>query len=157
MRFSDLPLRIREKAVIGPLFPKHGHCWLWQGALSGTGYGRMKELGTRKNVQVHRAIYQMAKRIRLPEHRVLDHLCRNRACFNPRHCEPVSNKVNILRGTSPAALNASKFVCDNGHSLDDAYKGSFGRKCRVCQKANADRYYWERGGREKRMARLHGT
>lgn len=157
MRFVDLPARIRAKAVIGPLFPKHGHCWLWQGSLSGSGYGRLKLLGTRINEQVHRFVYELAKGIKLPKRKVLDHLCRNRACFNPRHVEPVTHKVNILRGTAPSAINAAKIVCDSGHSLDDAYKGRFGRKCRICQKANTLRYYWEGGGREKRMARLHGT
>lgn len=34
----------------------------------------------------------------IPEGLVLDHLCRNRACCNPDHLEPVSLRENLLRG-----------------------------------------------------------
>jgi hypothetical protein len=41
----------------------------------------------------------------IPEGLQLDHLCRNRACVNPDHVQPVTNAVNTQRGKS-ATLDA---------------------------------------------------
>ncbi|NMM88952.1 hypothetical protein B2J88_32170 [Rhodococcus sp. SRB_17] len=67
---------------------------------------------------------------------VVDHLCRNTLCVNADHLEEVTIQVNILRGTSPAALNALKFECSRGHLLagDNLYVMANGwRQCRLCQ------------------------
>jgi hypothetical protein len=37
----------------------------------------------------------------IPEGLQLDHLCRNRACINPAHLEPVTNLENLRRGELP--------------------------------------------------------
>jgi hypothetical protein len=34
----------------------------------------------------------------IPDGLMLDHLCRNTACVNPSHLEPVTNSVNVQRG-----------------------------------------------------------
>lgn len=54
----------------------------------------------------------------------LDHTCRNRACVRPKwsgdpdgHTEPVTRRVNLLRGETHPARNARKTVCDHGHPL----------------------------------------
>ena len=69
----------------------------------------------------------------------LDHLCRVGLCVNPAHLEPVTGRVNTLRGTSPAAVNAAKTHCINGHLLDgdNLYLEGSKRKCRTCMSARS--------------------
>ena len=42
--------------------------------------------------------------------------CRNPACVNPDHLEPVSIRENLLRGVGPSAQHAKKTHCPAGHS-----------------------------------------
>lgn len=70
-------------------------CWIWLGEENRNGYGRFKRRG--KKIMAHKYYFQLFKG---PIQRglVLDHLCRNRACVNPEHLEPVTVQVNTLRG-----------------------------------------------------------
>lgn len=114
-------------------------CWVWAGAKS-KGYGTASVKG--KQVTVHRAVYE-ALIGAVPEGMVLDHLCRNKSCCNPEHLEPVTQRVNVLRGTSLAAVNASKVVCVAGHPLEgeNLYETPGGaRHCRVCRRARKAEY-----------------
>lgn len=105
-------------------------CWLWRGSLRPDGYGQIAmKPGAPK--LAHRVAYELAKGP-IPAGLTLDHLCRNRACVNPDHLEPVDNRTNTLRGIGPTAINASKEVCKRGHSLADAYVSKGMRYCRTC-------------------------
>lgn len=101
-----------------------GDCWVWIGVLQNRGYGAITIRGT--NVLAHRASYLIVHGS-IPNELELDHLCRNRACVNPEHLEPVTHQENMRR--SP--LRQTKLVrCGRGH--DNWVEYPSGRKCRTC-------------------------
>ncbi len=110
-------------------------CWVWRGSKDRAGYGRISH--ARENALVHRLAYELLVGP-IPDGLTLDHLCRNRACYNPEHLEPVTNKENVLRGVSPSAQHAKKTHCPRGHPYagDNLYVARRGnRGCRTCQRA----------------------
>jgi hypothetical protein len=126
-----------------------GSCIVWGGYISDRGYaifGRSK--GTRF---LHRIAYEWA-RGPIPEGMALDHLCRNRACVNPDHLEVVDGRTNNLRGEGPAAKNAIKTHCPQGHeySPENTHVYKRQRMCRKCRRVYADR--WANNNREKKLA-----
>lgn len=117
-------------------------CWLWTGSVaSGTGYGVFTV--RHEHVHAHRFAYELWV-APIPEGLHSDHLCRNRACANPDHIEPVSQRVNSLRGVGIFAQNARKTTCDNGHSLTEVntYRrlDNGGRQCRTCTRERNRKY-----------------
>ena len=87
-------------------------CWLWAGNIDpSNGYGRFSQ------TKAHRLVYE-ALVGEIPEGLDLDHLCRIRACVNPEHLEPVTRKVNILRGEGMGAKYARDPYCAKGHQKD---------------------------------------
>lgn len=111
-------------------------CWPWNGAVSDSGYGIAKI--NRRNRPAHRVVYEF---LMGPVDPLLDldHLCRNRSCCNPDHLEPVTRKVNVLRGAGAAARNARKTECLNGHPLsgDNLVPWAQYRMCRLCERGRA--------------------
>ncbi len=119
---------------------KTGTCWLWTGAKKATGYGVFRKHADQNPRPAHRLAYEELIGP-VPEGLELDHLCRVRACVNPAHLEPVTGRVNILRGFSPPAQNARKTECINGHPLIPENLYLHGqRKCKTCHKAAVGRY-----------------
>ncbi len=77
-------------------------CWVWQGAKSSQGYGSVRERangGTGQTLKAHRVFYEEHVGP-IPVGLHIDHLCRNHACVNPAHLEPVTNADNARRGST---------------------------------------------------------
>ena len=112
-------------------------CWIWKGKPKDTGYGQVK-IGGRNGrvVDAHQAVYELVVGP-VPSGKELDHLCRTPLCVNPAHLEPVTHRVNVLRGESPAARASRATACPQGHPYDaqNTYvrPDGRGRGCRACR------------------------
>ena len=112
-------------------------CWLWRGCINENGYGSLNF--HHSNILAHRIAYELFIGP-IPPGLVIDHLCRNKGCVNPLHLEAVTDRVNILRGEGPAAIEARQTHCIHGHELSGEnlritmFKGRTYRGCMACQR-----------------------
>ncbi len=109
-----------------------GPCWLWTTPRVADGYGEFQV--NRQKVLAHRFSYTLLIGP-IPEGLELDHLCRVRHCVRPSHLEPVTHRVNLLRGDTMPIRNAAKTHCPAGHeySMENTYIRTDGRRyCRTC-------------------------
>lgn len=137
LQLALLPFSIQSKIVA----PNESECWLYTGPKNPEGYGLFHDVRFKGTRPPHRVVYE-ALVGPIPQKLVIDHLCRVKLCVNPLHLEPVTDKVNILRGNCPAAQNARKTHCKYGHPLsgDNLYTSPKRRRqCRICLRAKRAR------------------
>jgi hypothetical protein len=73
-------------------------CWVWQGVLTRKGYGMKRDAQQAGKKRPAHAIYwELANGVEVPRGLQIDHLCRNKACVNPAHLEPVTASENKRR------------------------------------------------------------
>jgi len=105
-------------------------CWEYH-SLNAQGYGVIGVGGDNgPRLRVHRVTYERFVGP-IPDGLCIDHLCRNRACCNPDHLEPVTQAENVKRGVRKTKQTRCKW----GHEFtpENTTSGSKGeRACREC-------------------------
>lgn len=100
---------------------ENGECWEWTG-FKNRGYGMF--CVKNKQLRAHRISYTIFVG-EIPKTMVIDHLCKNKDCVNPKHLEAVTNEENVRR----AQKGVPKHVPD-GFFYNDTdgkiYPNSFG-------------------------------
>ena len=131
-----------------------GGCWEWTGGLS-FGYGQfhLTTEGRARNLRAHRVSYSLTGKSMSPD-RVIDHICRNRACVNPDHLREIEEAENILIGIGPTAINARKERCARGHEYGGENMRETDRGYRVCKECRRQ-YAREERTREKGLDAPH--
>lgn len=138
-------------------------CWNWLPQPSRK-YGRLKFRG--KEEASHRVLYAWLVEplprgfgVDVPQ---LDHVvCDNTRCCNPSHVKLVTLAANVLRSNNPAAQNARRTHCVNGHPLPDKRTPlSSGRECAICKQAahrSPSFVRWNKDfGRRRYQERMNG-
>lgn len=130
-----------KQVLVNTLITDSG-CISFQGKLRNDGYGHIQVDNV--SIYLHRFVYeqQIGK---IPKNMSLDHLCRNKQCINIKHLEVVTNKINVLRGIGPTAINARKTHCNNDHLLEGnnlRIENTGSRRCLQC-KNNYDKHYYK--------------
>lgn len=120
----QLPPRFMEKVVVDAALG----CWQWNGGCS-RGYGQFWHEG--RTVPAHRFAYEHLVGP-IQSGAVIDHLCRTKACVNPAHLEPVTQRQNVHRGDAIRP----RTHCKRGHLLvaGNVYERPGGiRECLTCR------------------------
>lgn len=106
---KTLKQRFMEKVVKGQ---DEDSCWLWQGAVDGSGYGVIKANGTQQ--QAHRVAYQYMVNggKPIPPGMFICHRCDEPSCVNPKHLWLGTHQDNMAdrnnKGRQASKLNPAQ-------------------------------------------------
>lgn len=129
-------------------------CWPWLACYDprpSKGYGRFSL--RRRGLLAHRVAYELLVGP-IPDGLTIDHLCRTPLCVNPAHLEPVTHRVNCLRGVGVGTKNIAKIQCIRGHrftAVNTYLDGRGHRQCWVCLRFRWRRKYYRRKARRLRL------
>lgn len=132
--------RVRPCDLLNRVEVRPDGCWIWTRAKTDQGYGSFAMAG--RTYRAHRWFYEHFIGP-VPEGLHLDHLCRNRACCNPGHLEPVTSRENTLRSPiAITALKARQTHCIHGHEFTPENTRRVGnqRFCRTCSREEGRRF-----------------
>ncbi|MDX3245832.1 HNH endonuclease signature motif containing protein [Streptomyces sp. ME18-1-4] len=137
--------RFKRKLRVQP-----NECWHLDGYIRKDGYSDITVKGVHQ--LGHRVSYEHFVGP-IPEGLEIDHLCHSddttcgggfecmhRRCVNPEHLEPVTHRVNSLRGRGEWAKNSAKTHCLRSHEFtaENTYVDPNGnRECRTCRKESS--------------------
>lgn len=121
LRSTDIETRLWQYTTINP----ETGCYEWTITLRG-GYGRITYQNKKWSTHILAYTHYIGP---IPEDLEIDHTCRNKKCWNPKHLEAVTHLVNTQR----ACLGVFKKICKRGHlrTPDNLYKNG---TCIACAK-----------------------
>ena len=107
------------------------------------GYSRLR-LG-KARIQAHRWAYELLNGS-IPEGKVVDHLCSNRACIAPDHLRVITQQENIMAGLHNID---NRSHCNQGHPFEGniMVRKSGKRECAECNRARAKATYAKKVGK----------
>lgn len=153
MNIADIPERVVKRVAACAPQEWGEECVDWFLSVGSHGYGQIGwggAGGERGLVLAHRLSYCMYNG-EIPDDMTVDHTCRRRACWNPRHLRLLDNVANATDNG-----NGRKTHCPRGHpySGDNLIVRRGARFCRTCDKMwkNGWRVVdntWEKQSKEK--------
>ncbi len=135
----EIPVRILKRVGERVLVRGEDECWPWLGDYKSTGYGRIgwRTDGIKHTTSAHRIVW-ISENGTIPDALVVDHICHNRGCCNPKHLQLLTRSANSSDNTW-----AKKTHCPLGHpyTVDNTYQPLYklGRQCITCKKLRRKR------------------